>query len=300
MLTIRDIQQRTASFFESKGVPNAKLDTDLLIAHSLGVKRLELYLDLQRPLTETQLDALRPLVKRRANREPLQYILGHVEFCDLTLKVDARALIPRPETEELVEYIGQKVGARLDAPDPSTGGRARARPYSAPKRILDLGTGTGALALALAAKYLGAEVTAVDHSEDALALAEENAQALNLVDRVRFLQGSWYTSVPDGEQFDLIVSNPPYLTELEMTTAEPEVVDHEPENALVSGADGLDDLRIIFAAAPNYLNAGGLLAVETGIAQHEVLAELAKSVGLTDGHSQEDLSGRPRFFFARK
>ncbi len=278
MLSIRDIQQRTVGFFESKGVPNAKLDTDLLIAHSLGVKRLELYLDLERPLTEAQLDALRPLVKRRANREPLQYILGSVEFCDLTLKVDPRALIPRPETEELVEYIG----ARLD---------------EAPRRILDLGTGTGALALALASKYPDAEVTAVDLSADALALAQENAERTGLMGRVRFLEGSWFSSVPESAQFDLIVSNPPYLTEAEMTTAEPEVVEYEPENALVSGADGLDDLRIIFAEAPSYLNAGGLLAVETGIAQHEVLAELAQSAGLTNGQSQEDLSGRPRFFF---
>ncbi|MGB0258043.1 MAG: peptide chain release factor N(5)-glutamine methyltransferase [Coraliomargarita sp.] len=280
MLTIRDIQQRTVGFFESKGVPNAKLDTDLLIAHSLGVKRLELYLDLERPLTEAQLDVLRPLVKRRANREPLQYILGSVEFYDLTLKVDSRALIPRPETEELIEYIGERLS-------------------EAPERILDLGTGTGALALALAKKYPEAEVTAVDLSADALALAQENAEATGLADRVRFLQGSWFAPVPEGEQFDLIVSNPPYLTEAEMTTAEPEVIDHEPESALVSGLDGLDDLRIILGEAPRYLKPDGLLAVETGIEQHEVLAELVLSAGLKNGRSQEDLSGRPRFFFTQ-
>lgn len=280
MLTIRDIQQRTVGFFESKGVPNAKLDTDLLIAHSLGVKRLELYLDLERPLTDVQLDALRPLVKRRANREPLQYILGSVEFCDLTLNVDSRALIPRPETEELVEYIGERLS-------------------ESPKRILDLGTGTGALALALASKYPDAEVTAVDLSADALALAEGNAEATGLAARVRFLQGSWFAPVPEGEQFDLIVSNPPYLTEAEMTTAEPEVINHEPESALVSGADGLDDLRVIFSEAPTYLKSMGLLAVETGIAQHEQLAVLAQAAGLNYARSQDDLSGRPRFFFAQ-
>ena len=206
MLTIRDIQQRTLGFFESKNVPNAKLDTDLLIAHSLRVKRLELYLDLDRPLTEAQLDALRPLVKRRASREPLQYILGSVEFCELTLKVDARALIPRPETEELVEYIGKRLN-------------------QAPARILDLGTGTGALALALAHKYPAGRTDGRGSERRCPDTGAGKRRNHKLAQRVRFLQGSWFDPVPQGEQFDLIVSNPPYLTEMEMTTAEPEVVD---------------------------------------------------------------------------
>lgn len=279
MLTIREIKQRTEGFFEQKGVPNPKLDTDLLIAHSLGMKRLDLYLDLERPLTEAQLDGLRPLVKRRANREPLQYILGSVEFADIELKVDARALIPRPETEELFELVCEK----LSEP---------------PARILDLGTGTGALALALANKFPEAEVNAVDLSAEALSLAKENAASIVSEERIRFFEGSWYAPIPEGEQFDLIVSNPPYLTEAEMTTAEPEVVAHEPHSALVSGSDGLDDLRTILTGASKHLKPGGLLALETGIAQEAELNALAQSAGFS-GECVEDLSGRPRFYFCR-
>jgi release factor glutamine methyltransferase len=278
MLSIREIKARTELFFKEKGVSDAKLDTDILIAHSLGVKRLDLYLDLDRPLTEAQLAELRPLVKRRANREPLQYILGSHEFCGLRLKVDRRALIPRQETEQLVELICE----RLSCP---------------PQRILDLGTGTGALALALASKYPDAAVTAVDLSADALSLAMENAASLGLAARVKFLLGSWCAPLPAGQSFDLVVSNPPYLTAFEMTTAEREVTDHEPSNALVSGVDGLDDLRMIFAELPQYLAPGAVLALETGIAQTDALNELSKAAGLK-GEMLPDWSGRPRFYWA--
>jgi len=281
LLTIREIKERTEAFFESKGVPNARLDTDTLIAHSLGIKRLELYLDLDRPLTAAQLAELRPLVKRRAEREPLQYIVGTVDFCDMELKVDRRALIPRFETEELVELACEALSA-------------------SPKTILDLGTGSGALALALAKKYPEASVDAVDVSAAALSLAQENALALGLDSRVTFHEGSWWRPLGLGEQlFDLIVSNPPYLTDEEMTTAEPEVVGHEPHSALVSGVDGLDDLRLIFKEAASHMKPGGLLALETGIAQTEALDALAVAAGL-QGECMEDLSGRPRFYFARK
>ena len=281
LLTIREIKERTEAFFESKGVPNARLDTDTLIAHSLGIKRLELYLDLDRPLTESQLAELRPLVKRRADREPVQYIIGSVDFCDMELKVDTRALIPRYETEELVERVSEALSV-------------------VPKQILDLGTGSGALALAFAKRYPEASVDAVDFSAQALSLAKENAITQELAERVTFYEGSWLCPLGLGEQrYDLIVSNPPYLTEEEMTTAEPEVVNHEPQCALVSGADGLDDLRLIFKDAVAFLKPGGLLALETGIAQAEALNTLAETAGL-QGECIEDLSGRPRFYFARK
>ena len=281
LLTIREIKERTEAFFESKGVPNARLDTDMLIAHSLGIKRLELYLDLDRPLTESQLAELRPLVKRRADREPVQYIIGSVDFCDMELKVDTRALIPRYETEELVVRVSEALSV-------------------APKQILDLGTGSGALALAFAKRYPEASVDAVDFSAQALSLAKENAITQELAERVTFYEGSWLCPLGLGEQrYDLIVSNPPYLTEEEMTTAEPEVVAYEPHSALVSGADGLDDLRLIFKDAAAFLKPGGLLALETGIAQAEALNTLAETAGL-QGECIEDLSGRPRFYFARK
>ena len=278
MLTIREIKERTETFFKKRGVPNAKLDTDILIAHSLGIKRLDIYLDLDRPLTEAQLTDLRSLVKRRASREPLQYIIGYTEFYDLTLKVDPRALIPRHETEELIALIVE----RLEAP---------------PTRILDLGTGSGAIALALASRYSNAEVTATDHSEEAITLAKENALALNLSNRVAFIKGNWFEPLDEGARFDLIVSNPPYLTEAEMQTAEPEVIDHEPHSALASGQEGLDDLGLLFKSVPKHLAEGGLLALETGIGQADAIKAMALKVSL-NGQSVEDLSERARFFFA--
>lgn len=281
LLTVREIKERTEAFFKSREVPNARFDTDALIAHVLGLKRLELYLDMERPLTESQLAALRPLVKRRANREPLQYILGAVEFYGMELKVDARGLIPRHETEELIEQIVEQLP-------------------EAPEKILDLGTGSGALALALAQKYPEATVDAVDVSPLALSLARENAQSLGLESRVQFHEGNWFAPLDSGEHpYDLIVSNPPYLTKKEMATAEPEVADYEPHDALVSGDDGLDAIREIFNGVEAFLKKGGLLALETGISQQAELDALSAAANL-EGHCLHDFSGRPRFYFARK
>lgn len=280
MQTIREIKEKTEVFFASKGVPDPKLDADILIAHFLGIKRLELYLDLDRPLTANQLDALRPLVKRRASREPLQYILGSVRFGDLSLKVDRRALIPRPETEELLESL-------------------TSASIAAPGRIIDLGTGSGALALALAAHFPEAVVMAVDCSPEALSLAQENAQALGLDERICFLEGSWWAPVAAGELFDWIVSNPPYLTENEWGSAEPEVREYEPHGALASGTDGLDAIRAILEGASQHLAPGGRIALETGIAQREALDAMAEALNLV-GESRCDLSGRPRFYFASR
>jgi release factor glutamine methyltransferase len=193
--------------------------------------------------------------------------------------VDSRALIPRPETGELLEYIREKV----------------IRP---PQRIIDLGTGSGAIAIALAVLFPDAAILATDQSGDALALAEENAQRCGVRPRIEFLQGNWWEAVPGDQVFDLIVSNPPYLTEEEMATAEPEVAANEPTAALVSGKDGLDDLRRILAETSRYLAPGGSLALETGIAQHEALQDLCRASGLT-AESIRDLSGRPRFCFAQ-
>lgn len=277
MLTVRDIQKKTFDYFSGRGVPNAKLDTDLLIAHVLGLKRLDLYLDMDRPLTEVQLSELRPLVKRRANREPLQYILGTSEFCGMQLQVDTRALIPRPETEELVELLRDRI-------------------VKPPASILDLGTGSGAIAIALANLYPDAEVTATDQSQAALELARTNAASFVAGNAIHFKQGSWFDAVDAGARYDLIVANPPYLTEAEMHTAAPEVAAQEPPAALVAGADGLDDLQVILTGAGAHLTPAGMLALETGIDQHAALDAIAEKAELT-GQGQPDLSGRPRFYF---
>jgi release factor glutamine methyltransferase len=280
MHTVLDILQKTTDFFSGKGVESARLNAELIVGHALGLKRMQLYLQFERLLTELELERIRPLVRRRGQREPLAYVLGTAEFCGLTLKADRRALVPRPETERLVELLQERC-------------------TPAPARVLDLGTGSGCIALALAAAWPGAEVVAVDASDDALALARENGAAIGLAARVQWLKSDWFSAVPADGRFDLIVSNPPYLTAEETAAAEPEVRTYEPAAALTAAESGMADLRKIIAEAPRFLAPGGWLAMETGIAQHaELLADLAKA-GLRDGESVKDLAERDRFVFAR-
>jgi release factor glutamine methyltransferase len=279
MLTVLEIIKRTTEFFTRRGVESARLNAELLIGHALCLKRMQLYLQFERPLTEAELETIRPLVKRRGNREPLQYILGETEFCGIKLKVDRRALIPRPETEYLVELIGR----RLDA---------------SPGAILDLGTGSGALALSLASKYPACRVVALDQSEDALALARENAESLNLAGRVEFMKSNWFAALSPGSTFQLIVSNPPYLSEAELQEATIEVKDHEPVSALVSPADGRADLEHIITHARPFLTEGGLLACETGISQHPALLALGTKCGYARVESLNDLTARERYLLA--
>lgn len=280
MLTVLEIIKRSTEFLAKHGVENARLNTELLIGHALGLKRMQLYLQFERPLTEVELAKIRPLVKRRSEREPLQYIVGTTEFGGLTLKVDRRALIPRPETELLVELVKQCRGA------------------TAPERVLDLGTGTGAIALALAAAFPLAHVVAVDASDDALALARENAMALGLVERVQLRKSDWFSAIAADERFALVVSNPPYLTATEVDEAQPEVNRFEPRGALTPGTRGTEALDLILREAKPRLVPGGLLALETGIAQHAALMALARELGYDTVESRQDLTGRDRFLFA--
>ena len=279
MLTVLEIIKRTTEFFDKKGVESARLNAELLIGHALGLKRMQLYLQFERPLSETELEKIRPLVKRRGNREPLQYITGESEFSGLKLKVDKRALIPRPETEYLIELLTQRLTA-------------------APDTILDLGTGTGAIALALAKAYPECTVTAIDKSEDALALAQENATACGLSERVKFMRSDWFSALPAGELFQLIVANPPYLSDEETQKAQPEVKDFEPLMALSAAANGTADLETIISQARGRLKPGGLLACETGIAHHGPLLDLIAKTGYARGESLKDLTGRDRFLLA--
>lgn len=281
MLTILEVIQKTADFFAGKGVESPRLNAETLVGHALGLKRMQLYLQFERPLAEAELDRIRPLVKRRGQREPLQHILGTVEWGGLVLKCDRRALIPRPETEYLVELI-------------------KARVTDAPASVLDMGTGTGALACALATLFPGAAVTALDLSEEALSLAAENVDALGLGGRVRLLRSDWFGGLGQGETFDLIVANPPYLAEEETAASEPEVRGFEPLSALTAAESGLADLRRIVEGAAGRLKPGGWLALETGIAHHAALLDLLPANGLVDGESVADLTGRDRFVFARR
>ncbi len=279
MLTVLEILKRTAEFLARHGVENSRLNAELLVGHSLGLKRMQLYLQFERPLTEPELANLRPLVKRRSDREPLQYIVGSTDFAGITLKVDRRALIPRPETELLVEF------AKVKFPH-------------APAGILDLGTGSGALALALAHLFPTATITAVDLNPAALELAAENAALLNCADRVHFLQSNWFERLPPESTFELIVANPPYLSDQETKETEPEVRNFEPGDALASGPTGLEAVEAIVQTARAHLSPSGLLMMETGISQHARLVELARTRGYSQVESRHDLTGRDRFILA--
>jgi release factor glutamine methyltransferase len=279
MLTVLEIIKRTTDFLATKGIESPRLNAELLVGHALGRKRMQLYLEFERPLAETDLEKIRPLIRRRAAHEPLQYITGEAEFHGLKLKVDRRALIPRPETEQLVERVAAAMAAAV------------------PQRILDLGTGSGAIALALAHAFPAAAVTAIDRSEAALALAAENAAGLGLADRVNFLVSDWFSRIPP-EPFDLIVSNPPYLSGEETAQTAAEVRGFEPIEALTADDDGVADLARIIAEGLSHLQPGGLLALETGIAQHARLIELANRAGFSRVESHRDLTGRDRFVFA--
>jgi release factor glutamine methyltransferase len=279
MLNVLEVVKKTSEFFAGKGIESPRLNAELLIGHALGLARMRLYLEFERPVTDAELAAIRELVRRRGRREPLQYVIGFMEFSGLRLKTDRRALIPRPETELLVETVVARCAA-------------------APARILDLGTGSGAVALALARTFPGAGVTAADLSPEALTLAAENAESTGLAGRVAFVESDWFDGLPAGAAYDLIVSNPPYLSDAEAAAAVPEVREHEPTRALTSGADGFADIGKIIAGSASVLAPAGMLALETGIAHHAAAASAAQSAGFSRSESLQDLTGRDRFFLA--
>ncbi|MEI6861244.1 MAG: peptide chain release factor N(5)-glutamine methyltransferase [Verrucomicrobiota bacterium] len=279
MPAVLEIIKKTTDFLSGRGVESPRLNAEHLIGHALDLKRMALYLQFERTLTEAELEKIRVVVRRRALREPLQHILGETDFFGLKLKTDRRALIPRPETELLVELVTQIV------PTP-------------PATVLDLGTGGGAIALALARHWPAAHVTAVDASDVALALARENTAALGLSERVTLLCSDWCSALPADARYDLVVSNPPYLSAAETAATAPEVRDFDPAAAHTAAEDGLADLRHIITEKPSRLNAGGLLALETGITQHAILKRLADESGFVRVESRPDLTGRDRFIFA--
>lgn len=282
MNSLLELLQKSTEFLNKKGIENARLQSELIFAGTLRCRRLDLYLQFERPLSQDQVNTLRECIMRRARHEPVQYIVGDTDFRNLTLKCDVRALIPRPETEELVDFVLEKLNA--------------IRPEGASVRVLDLGTGTGAIALSIATERPNTQVVAVDKSADALTLARENAATLKSPVSVEFLQSDWFENVTGI--FDVIVSNPPYLTQAEWECAQPEVRDHEPLSALVADNAGLADLEKILRHARKHLVPDGFVAFETGIAQHDALAEIARSCGFEKTESVNDLSDRPRFFFA--
>ncbi|HSJ10739.1 MAG TPA: peptide chain release factor N(5)-glutamine methyltransferase [Longimicrobiales bacterium] len=279
---VLDVSRKAAGVLAERGIEQARLESELLLAGVLGLKRLDLYLQHDRPLTESELERYRSAVRRRLRREPVQYILGTAAFRSLELHVDARVLIPRPETEVLA-------GAVLEW------SRRQARWGTA----LDVGTGSGAIALSLVAEGEYERVVASDVSRDALDVARRNAAGVGTADRVEFREGSLFDVVAEGERFDVIVSNPPYVAESERSGLAAEVVDHEPTTALFAGPDGLAVISRLIAGAADRLRPGGLLALEMGAGQATaVLALLAASGRFVDPRVARDLAGRERIALA--
>ena len=276
-MTVLDVLQSTTAYFKKRKVDNPRLNAEHLLAHVLERKRLDLYLEFERELTESELVPLRELVRRRGEGEPLQHLLGTVEFCGHTFLCDSRALVPRPETEELVELLKSEI-------------------RSLESEILDVGTGSGVIALTLATEFPEAKISGIDISEDALALARENAARLDLSDRVRFFKSDLLENV-DGI-FDLIVANLPYIAAQDRHTLSREVL-HDPEVALFAGGQGDELVRVLIDQAPARLRPGGRLALEVGLGQSEALFSRLAEKNYRDICSKNDYSGRPRFLFAR-
>lgn len=276
--TVLEVLQSTTAYFEKRKIENPRLNAEHLLAHALGKTRMDIYLDFERTLSEAELQPIRDLVKRRGQGEPLQHLLGTVEFCGQTFAIDKRALVPRPETEQLVELLVSEVRHQKSA-----------------VRIVDIGTGSGVIALSLAKQFPEAKVFAVDVSEDALALARENEALLGLTGRVQFRKGDLLENFT--ERFDVIVANLPYVSMQDRHLLTREVL-HDPEVSLFAGSAGDELIRRLIEQAPEHLAANGLLAVEIGINQSEGLTEFLRQKNYQDIRSKKDYSGIPRFLLA--
>jgi release factor glutamine methyltransferase len=288
-MTVLEVLQSTTAYFKKRGIENPRLNAEHLIAHSLGKKRLDIYLEFERDLTEAELAPLRELVRRRTQREPLQHLLGTIEFCGNVFLCDRRALVPRPETEQLVELVEKRIENRE-----SSGNAARAA-SAAGLSIIDIGTGSGVIALTLARKFPEAEIIATDVSDEALSLARENAILLE-IRRVQFTQCDLLEGIANN--FDLIVANLPYISRQDRDQLAPEVL-RDPEVALFAGERGDEIVRRLIEKAPPCLRAGGLLALEIGLSQAEALSQFLREKNYRDIEAKNDYAGVTRFLFAR-
>ncbi|MHB8872837.1 MAG: peptide chain release factor N(5)-glutamine methyltransferase [Myxococcaceae bacterium] len=279
--TIRRVLGWTAPHFEKHGVDSPRLTAEVLLAHVLKADRVRLYIDLDRPLAKEELAAFRALIERRAAGEPTQYLTGVKEFYNRRFHVDPRVLIPRPETELLVEAV------------------LRELPEDAPARVLDLCTGSGCIAVTLAAERPKASVWATDLSPEACEVARANAEALDSGPRVTILQGDLFAPVPQGARFDAIVSNPPYIKSESLPGLSREVR-KEPRLALDGGADGLTLLRRICLGAREWLKPGGLLALEISEGQGGEVRALLTEAGYEGVRVEADLARLDRLAFGRQ
>jgi release factor glutamine methyltransferase len=285
--TILKLLKWTTAYFESHHVEQPRPTAEILLAHTLRVGRVDLYVQYDRLLEERELGRFKGYIRRRIQREPVEYIVGKKEFWSMNFEVAPGVLIPRPETETLVE------AALVIVPEEAA---------LSPSRILDLGTGSGAVVVAMASERPGHKFYAVDRSREVLSVAQGNARAHGLDKNITFLQGNWFDPVHDqGAHFDVIVSNPPYIPTRELEKLPPEISQHEPREALDGGLEGLDAIRLIVSEAPDHLAPGGWLLFEIGHDQWvrvEKLMSAAKTY--MDIDVIKDYGGRDRVARARR
>lgn len=285
--TIRKLIDWTSSDFASRGIDSARLDAEILLAHVLGIERVGLYMDLDRPMAANELEQYRAAVLRRRRREPVAYIVGRRAFYGRLFTVGPDVLVPRPDTETLIDVALQRLPA-----EPSS---------ERSLRVLDIGTGSGAIALTLAAERPSMNAVATDLSAAALKVAALNREQLGLVDRVELIEGDLFEPLAGQPPFDLIASNPPYIAEEELAVLMPEVVVHEPRLALVADDTGTAVHRRIIEDAPAFLVEGGWLLLEIGASQAAVVMSLLEAMGgWNEIATERDLGGFDRVVRARR
>ena len=279
--TVRELMKSAMEHLQRKGFEDARLNVELLLAHALDLQRIQLYLHFDKPLTPEELKQFRTLYERRLKREPVQYIIGSTSFMGLHFAVDSRVLIPRPETETLIEQ---------------TMLLCQRYPNDAPIHVLEVGTGSGNIAVSLAKYIKHAHVTAIDVSKEALIVAEENARMNSVDSQIQFLLIDVFDRVEDisRERFDLIVSNPPYVPKDEWEQLQTEVRDFEPSVALTDGKDGFEFYHRLIGIIADILKPGGGIMLEVGFNQAEKVARKLKKAGINQLQITNDLQGIPR------
>jgi len=285
--TIIKILQWTTSYFRSNGIDSPRSTAEILLAHTLGLKRIDLYLRYDQPLVRSELDCFRALIKRRINREPVAYIIGLKEFWNMELSVEIEVLIPRPETECLVEEALSVLSKDS---------------FYSPKRVLEVGTGSGAIILALASEKPEHNYFASDISIRAIFVALKNAEKHGLDKKICFFCGNWFLPLKEKDRlFDMVLSNPPYIRNNDIKSLQPEISRFEPLAALDGGEDGLCQIRNIIVSVHRFLNSGGYLIIEIGHDQKEAVYKIAEETGCyQDMHFRKDYSGFDRIICMQK
>ena len=279
-LNIKDLLDKSTEYLDSKGIESPRLNAEWLLAHTLGKERIELYLQFDRLLTESETDKYRSLIKERVNKKPLQYIIGETDFMGIRLELDENVLIPRPETEQLVEVALERLKAH--------NGKAI--------KILDVGTGSGNIAIALAKFLPAASITAIEISEKAIAIATRNAEQNEVANRIKFLVHDIKSDEFSQAGFDMIISNPPYIPLKTMDSLSPDVKEWEPEIALTDFSDGLAMISEVIKLSMGRLKENGIILLEIGgNRQSEPLKKMLSEAGYSNIKIESDYNSHARF-----